>query len=175
MPAIDSRSVTEEISCLHLLTSQHFEEFTNDSYLLSDSATRAEEKQNECLETKVTEAVPAKPGTDSEITMLKASDASESIKQSESVDLNKVSINTEISTSEQVKMAVHKEGLTPEPPDTEAVNVTDDDKTQTETKPTDATAPLLLSSQHKECVPQEDTMLVILCEILCKLTCIISI
>ncbi|XDV42021.1 hypothetical protein PO909_010774 [Leuciscus waleckii] len=158
MPAIDSRPVTEERTCLPPLTSQHFEKCTNDSYLLSESATRAKEKQNECPETKVTEAVPAKPGTDSEIPMLQASDASESIKQSESVDLNKVSINTEISTSDQVKMAVHKEGLTPKPSDTAAVNVTDDDQTQTETKPI-ATAPLFFFSQHKECVPQEDTML----------------
>lgn len=165
MPAIDNRPVTEERTHLPPLTSQHFEKFTNDSYLLSDSATRAKEKQIECPETKVTEAVPAKPGTDSEIPTLKASDASESIKQSESVDLNKVSINTEMSTSDQVKMPVHKEGLTPKPSDTEAINVTDDDQTQTETKPIVATAPLLLSSQHKECVPQEDTMLVILCEI----------
>ncbi|KAK7133211.1 hypothetical protein R3I94_015172 [Phoxinus phoxinus] len=145
IPAMISRPVTEE---------------TSDSYLQPDSATRAKEKQTEYPETKVTEAVPAKPGTDSEITMLKASDPSESIKQSESVDLNKVSINTEMSTSDQVKMAVHKEGLTPKPPDAEAVNVADDDQTQTETKPIDATAPLLLSSRHKECVPQEDTMLI---------------
>ncbi|XP_077075807.1 nesprin-2a [Siphateles boraxobius] len=159
MPAIDSRPVTEETICLPPLTSQLFEEFTNDSYLQPDSATRAQEKPNECPETKVTEAVPSKPGTDSEITMLKASDTSESIKQSESVDLNKVSINTEMSTSDQVKMAVHKQVLTPKPPDTETANVTCDDQTQTETKPIVATAPLILSSQHKECVPQEDTML----------------
>lgn len=165
MPGIDSRPVTEETSCLPALTSQHFEEFTNDSCLKPDSANRAEEKQNECLETKVTEAVSAKPGTDTEITMLKASDASESIKLSESVDLNNVSINTEMSLSDQVKMSVHKEGLTPMPPDTEAVHVTDGDQTETETKPVGATAPLVLSSQHKESMPQEDTMLVILCEI----------
>lgn len=164
MPDIDSRTVTEETSCLPALTSQHFEEFTNDS-MKPESANRAEEKQNVCLETKVTEAVSAKPGTDTEITMLKASDASESIKQSDSVDLNKVSINTEMILSGQAKMSVHKEGLTPKPPYTEAVNVTDGDQTQTETKPIGATAPLVLSSQHKESVPQEDTMLVILCEI----------
>jgi len=162
MPAIDSRSVTEETSCLPPLTSQHFEEFTNYSYLQPDSTTRAKEKQNECPETKVTEAVPATPGTDSEITMLKASDASESIKQSESVDLNKESINTAMSSSDQVKMAVRKEGLTTKPPDTEAVNIADDDQPQIESKPI---APLLLSVQHKEYVPQDDTMLVILSEI----------
>lgn len=162
MPDIDSRPITEETSRLPALTSHHFEEFTNDSCMKPDSASKAEEKQNECLETKVTEAVSVKPGTDTEITMLKAS---ESIKQSDSVDLNKESINTEIIQSDQVKMLVHKEGLTPKPLDTEAVNVSDGDQTQTETKPIGATAPLLLSSQHKESVPQEDTMLVILCEI----------
>ncbi|KAG1964263.1 nesprin-2 [Pimephales promelas] len=156
MPAIDTRPVTEETSCLPPLTSQHFEEFTNYSYLQPDSPTRAKEKQNECPETKVTKAVPATPGTDSEITMLKASDASESIKQSESVDLNKESINTAMSSSDQVKMAVRKEGLTTKPPDTEAVNVADDDQPQIESKPI---APLLFSVQHKEYVPQDDTML----------------
>ncbi|XP_067239734.1 nesprin-2-like isoform X8 [Chanodichthys erythropterus] len=156
MPDIDSRPVTEETSCLPALTTQHFEEFTNDSCMKPDSATRTEEMQNECLETKVTEAVSAKPGTDTEITMLKAS---QSIKQYDSVDLNKVSINTEIILSDQVKMSVHKEGLTPKPPDTEAVYVTDGDQTQAETKPIGATAPLVLSFQHKESVPQEDTML----------------
>lgn len=176
MPDIDSRPVTEETSCLPALTTQHFEEFTNDSCMKPDSATRTEEMQNECLETKVTEAVSAKPGTDTEITMLKASDASESIKQSDSVDLNKVSINTEIILSDQVKMSVHKEGLTPKPPDTEAVYVTDGDQTQAETKPIGATAPLVLSFQHKESVPQEDTMLVIFFYVKsnCKLTCVIS-
>ncbi|XP_016380976.1 nesprin-2-like [Sinocyclocheilus rhinocerous] len=153
MPGIDSRPVTEETISLPALTSQHLKEFTNDSCLKPDSANIAKEKQNECTETKLTEAVPAKPGICSEITMLKARDASELIEESESVDQNEVTVNTETGTRDQVKTTAAK------PPDTEAVNVTDGDQTQTDTKPIDAAAPLLLSSQLIECVPQEDTTL----------------
>ncbi len=159
MPGIVSRPVTEETSSLPALTSQHLKEFTNDSCLKPASANIAEEKQNECTETKLTEAVPAKPGICSEITMLKASDSNESTEKSESVDQSEVSINTETGTSDQVKTT------SPKPCDTEAINVTDGDQTQTETKPIDATASLMLSYQHTECVPQEDSTLVILCEI----------
>ncbi|XP_016149734.1 nesprin-2-like [Sinocyclocheilus grahami] len=142
MPGIVSRPVTEETSSPPALTSQHLKELTSDSCLKPDSANIAEEKQNEC-----TEAVPAKPGICSETTMLKASDANES------VDQNEVSINTETGTSDQVKTT------SPKPRDTEAINVTDGDQTRTETKPIDAIAPLMLSSQHTGCVPQEDTTL----------------
>lgn len=159
MPGIVSRPVTEETSSLPALASQHLKEFTNDSCLMPDSANIAEEKQNDCTETKLTEAVPAKPGICSEITMLKASDSNELTEKSESVDQNEVSVNTEMGTSDQVKTT------SPKPRDTEAINVTDGDQTQAETKPIDATAPLMLSSQHIECVPQEETTLVILCEI----------
>lgn len=159
MPGIVSRPVTEETSSSLALTSQHSKEFTNDSSLKTDSANIAEEKQNECPKTKLTEAVPAKPGISSETTMLKASDANELTKEFESVDQNEVSVNTETGTSDQVKTT------SPKPRDTETINVTDGDQTQTETKPIDATAPLMLSSQHTEYVPQEDTTLVILCKI----------
>ncbi|XP_050993997.1 nesprin-2 isoform X3 [Labeo rohita] len=150
---IDSRPVTEKTSSLPAPTSQQqSQELTK-----PDSANIAEVKQNEWPETKLTEAVPAKPGTGSNITMLKANNGSNLIKESELVEQNEVSVNTETDTGDQVKTTG------PKPPDTEAVNVvnvTDGDQTQTETKcKLDATAPLMLSSQHAAYVPQEDTTL----------------
>ncbi|KAF4099427.1 hypothetical protein G5714_019553 [Onychostoma macrolepis] len=88
-----------------------------------------------------------------EFKMLKASDSNELTEKAESVDQNEVSVNTETGLSDQVKTT------SPKPRDTQAINVTDGDQTQTETKPIDATAPLMLSSQRTECVPQEDTAL----------------
>ncbi|RXN16323.1 nesprin-2-like protein [Labeo rohita] len=110
MPGVDSRPVTEETTSLSAPTFQHLKEFTNDSCLKPDSANIAEEKQNECTETRLTKAVPTKPGIGSEITMLKASDAA---------------INTETGTSDHVKTMGRK------PLDTEVVRVTDGDQTQT--------------------------------------------
>ncbi|KAL1254649.1 hypothetical protein QQF64_016878, partial [Cirrhinus molitorella] len=148
MTGIDSRPVTEETSSLPAPTSHLLKEF-----IKLDSANIAEGMQKESLESKLTKVVPGKPGIGREISMLKANDASEVIEESESVDKNKVSVNTEMGTSDQVRT------MGPNLPDTEAVNVTDADQTQTETKHIDATAPLILSSQHTECVPQEDTTL----------------
>ncbi|XP_043093802.1 nesprin-2 isoform X3 [Puntigrus tetrazona] len=145
MPGVVNRLVTEETSSLP--TSQQLKEFAIDAWL------KPEEKQNECTEAKSTEAVPAKPGICSEITELKTSDTIELTEESKSVYQNELSINTETGTSEQVKK------INPKSPDTEAVNVTDGDQTQTESKPIDATAPLALFSQHAVCVPQEDTAL----------------
>ncbi|KAK2883496.1 hypothetical protein Q8A67_017133 [Cirrhinus molitorella] len=148
MTGIDSRPVTEETSSLPAPTSHLLKEF-----IKLDSANIAEGMQKESLESKLTKVVPGKPGIGREISMLKANDANEVIEESESVDKNKVSVNTEMGTSDQVRT------MGPNLPDTEAVNVTDADQTQTETKHIDATAPLILSSQHTECVPQEDTTL----------------
>ncbi|XP_052390559.1 nesprin-2 isoform X4 [Carassius gibelio] len=134
MPGIYSRPVIEETSSLPALTSQHLKEFSNDSCLKPD-----EEKQNECTETKLIETIPAMPGICSEITMLK----------SESVDQNEATVNTDTGTSDQGKNTATK------PP----VNVSDGDQTQTDSKPIDGEAPLLLSSQLIECVPQEDKTL----------------
>ncbi|XP_051511030.1 LOW QUALITY PROTEIN: nesprin-2-like [Myxocyprinus asiaticus] len=127
-----SKSVTEETTCLPAATHQHSEEFINEKCLISATANedvvlKAEQK-TKCPVTKLTEAVPMKPGIDTKNS--KTSDASETTKESNFVDENTVSLTIERDTVDQVNSPIYKEDSTPQTLDREAVEVTDDDQSQ---------------------------------------------
>ncbi|XP_056337531.1 nesprin-2 isoform X2 [Danio aesculapii] len=103
--------------------------------------------------TNILDTESAKPSIDSEITKLQSEDDIQ--KTSESGNEKKKPMNAELSTTDSVKTAVYNEGLVMKTPDSEPINVTIGDQTQTETKPLDATVPLGIT----ESVSQEDAML----------------
>ncbi|XP_051500897.1 nesprin-2-like [Myxocyprinus asiaticus] len=163
------RLVTEETTCLPAAIPKHSEEFTNESCLISETANednvlKAEEKTTKCPVTTVTEAVPMKPGTDLKNAILKTSDASETTEESEFVDENTVSITSETGTVDQVKSLIYKEDSTPQTPNSEAVEVTDDDQSQ----PVGSTADSGTKSidTTTKSVPQQDTKLEMQCEVM---------
>lgn len=161
----DDRSITEHITRPAAATLQHFQVFTNQSIPEpdvpnKDTVLSTEEDENKHPVTKVTAAVPAKPGKDSNNTMLKSSDTSDLTK--ESLDENKGSITTETDT-DQVKLPVCKKNS--QASDREAEDVTDGDQnkpgdvtTVLGTKPQDFTTP---STALQDAKSHEEMTLVI--------------
>nr|XP_021324291.1 nesprin-2-like isoform X1 [Danio rerio] len=105
------------------------------------------------LETEMSDTESAKPGIDSKITKLQSEEDLQ--KMSESGDEKEEPMNGEMSTRNSIKTTVHNEGLISKTLDTDPINVTDGDQTQTEAKPPDANASLGIT----ESVSQEDAML----------------
>ncbi|TRY94947.1 hypothetical protein DNTS_013096, partial [Danionella cerebrum] len=138
---VDSRQLSECSGNLLSIPSEHFEEFANNGVLKSDATYRSEELRNECSETNLTEELPSNLQLEPEISRLKDKEQFKDENRETSASMKeKESRSSEISSNESVAAIVHTESWTTEIMESEAVHIKDG--IQTETKPTNATAPL---------------------------------
>lgn len=164
-PLLSEMSVTDEkIISPAGASLRHFEVFTNQSIAEpdvpnKDTVLSTEENENKLPVTKVTTAVPAKPGVDSDNTMLKTSDASYSPKKSLDEDIRSTTIQKDTSDL----LPLRKKDSNLQASEREAEDVTDGDRTQPEYITTDSTPSSVLASQNTK--SQEEMTRVMLCEV----------
>ncbi|XP_051954461.1 nesprin-2-like [Xyrauchen texanus] len=159
----EGKSVTEETTCLPAATHQHSEEFTNEKCFISATANEdvvlKDEQKTKCPVTKLTEAVHMKHGIDTKNS--KTSDASETTMESNFVDENTVPLTIETDTVDQVNSLIYKQDSTPQTPDREQVEFTDDDQSQPAGSIAD---PGTISIDITKSMPEPDTTVEMQCK-----------